>query len=50
LAELQRLLGALPAWLSGIGGATEDLDWLNVLLAEVRLMRARACVRVRVRA
>jgi hypothetical protein len=32
---MQDMLGALPSWLSGIGGATEDLNWLNKLLAQV---------------
>lgn len=35
LATLQEVLGALPSWLAGIGGATEDLAWLNKLLAQV---------------
>jgi hypothetical protein len=32
---MQDMLGALPSWLSGIGGATEDMNWLNKLLAQV---------------
>jgi hypothetical protein len=35
IATLQEVLGALPSWLAGIGGSTEDLDWLNKLLAQV---------------
>jgi hypothetical protein len=34
--QLLDALGALPAWLSGIGGATERLDWANTLLAQVK--------------
>lgn len=36
VTKLQELLGALPSWLAGIGGATEELGWLNTLLAQVR--------------
>jgi hypothetical protein len=32
---LEELLGAVPAWLSGMGSATEKLEWLNRLLADV---------------
>lgn len=35
ISTMQDMLGALPSWLSGIGGATEDLKWLNKLLAQV---------------
>lgn len=34
-AEVEGLLGALPAWLAGMGARTERLDWLNKLLADV---------------
>ncbi|KAI8472355.1 MAG: hypothetical protein J3K34DRAFT_212666 [Monoraphidium minutum] len=33
--RLEEMLGALPAWLAGMGGATERLEWLNRLLADV---------------
>lgn len=35
ISSLQEVLGALPSWLAGIGGATEELGWLNKLLAQV---------------
>jgi hypothetical protein len=35
LPALQEALGALPSWLAGIGGATEQVAWLNTLLAQV---------------
>eukprot|EP00879_Flechtneria_rotunda_P008728 GHRR01009142.1.p1 GENE.GHRR01009142.1~~GHRR01009142.1.p1 ORF type:complete len:896 (+),score=341.24 GHRR01009142.1:1003-3690(+) len=35
LPQLHELLGALPSWLSGIGGATEKVAWLNTLLTQV---------------
>jgi hypothetical protein len=44
-ARLEDLLGALPAWLAGMGGATERLDWLNRLLADVS--GARLCALVK---
>lgn len=35
LSDLHTVLGALPSWLSGIGGATEKLTWLNQMLVQV---------------
>uniref|UniRef100_A0A383VQB5 C2 domain-containing protein n=1 Tax=Tetradesmus obliquus TaxID=3088 RepID=A0A383VQB5_TETOB len=35
LPALQEALGALPSWLAGIGGATEQVAWINTLLAQV---------------
>jgi hypothetical protein len=41
LDELAEALGALPSWLAGVGGATERLDWLNALLAQVAMARVK---------
>lgn len=39
--ELEAMLGAVPSWLAGMGAATEQLEWLNRLLADVRGGRGR---------